>query len=71
MLPGLVIVCKRILEHDDADGMAAMEFFDELVEGELKMVRLFDTNVRTLVVYCIQSWIIWRIGFVLRMLISS
>jgi hypothetical protein len=38
MLPGLVIVCKRILEHDDADGMAAMEFFDELVEGELKMV---------------------------------
>lgn len=54
MLPGLVVVCKRLMEHDESEGIKAMEFFDEVMDSSIKLVR---GSRRGAVHYCIISGI--------------
>lgn len=37
LLPGLVAVCKALLQHDEQEGVKGMEFFDELMESNMKL----------------------------------
>lgn len=37
LLPGLVAVCKALMQHDEQEGIKAMEFFDELLESSVKL----------------------------------